>query len=102
MIQTLFIFQKKVFIYFSVDCIEDEYQEDQVQDEGIFFTPKNGTTIYLTVTTSSVLVSVDNTLGEYVSTIEPVDTPKPSSQPAAATSLSSRSTSKTASTSALY
>ena len=85
-----------------MDYIEDKSQEDQVQSEGcVFFTPKNGTTIDLTVSTSSVLVSVDNTLGEYVSTIEPVDTPKPSSQPAAATSLSSRSTSKASSTSTL-
>ena len=47
--------------------------------------PKNGTTIYLTVTTSSVLVSVDTTLGEYVLKIAPVKTPKQSSQPAAGT-----------------
>ena len=67
-----------------------------------FLHQKNGTTIYLTVTTSSVLVSVDNTLGEYVLTIAPVDTHKPSSQLVADTSSSSRSTSKTASTSALY
>ena len=69
-----------------MDYIEEKYQEDRVQSErGVFVTPRNGTTIYLTVTTSSVLVSVDTTLGEYVLTIAPVDTPKQSSQPAAGT-----------------
>ena len=78
----LIFFKKIVFIYFLVVYIEEKSQEDQVQAErGVFVTTKNGTTIDLTVTTSTVLVSVDTTLGEYLLTIAPVDTPKPSSQP---------------------
>ena len=37
-------------------------------------TPQNGTTIDLTVTTSSFPVSVDTTVDESVLTIPPVDT----------------------------
>ena len=60
-------------IYFSVGCIEDESQEDQEQPEvGGFVTPKNCTTNYLTVTTSSVPLSVNTTVDEYVLTIVPV------------------------------
>ena len=45
---------------------------------------------------------VDNTVDESVLTRAPVETPKPSYQPAPDTSSSSRYTQRTASTSALY
>ena len=53
-------------------------------------TPKNDTTIDLTITTASDNISVDNTYDGYFLTRAPIDTPKPSSQPAAATSSYSR------------
>ena len=48
--------------------------------------PKNGITIDLTVTSAYNLMSVDNTDDELVLTRAPIDNPKPSSQPTAATS----------------
>ena len=49
-------------------------------------TPQNVTTIYLTVTTSYVMMSLDNTVDEYVLTRATIDTPKPPSQTDIATS----------------
>ena len=46
----------------SVDCTQEKYQADQGQPEGGgVVTPQNGTTIYLTATTASYSMSVDNT-----------------------------------------
>ena len=53
---------------------------------GGVMTPKNGTTTDLTVTTASVLVSVDTKVDDYLLTRSTVDTPKPSYQPSADTS----------------
>ena len=50
--------------------------------------PQNSTTINLTVTTAFVPMSVDNTDDEYILTISPVDTTKPSYQHTYATSSS--------------
>ena len=47
--------------------------------------PKNDTIIDLSVTTTSVLISIDNTQYEYLLTSSPVETPKPSSKHADAT-----------------
>ena len=44
--------------------------------------PKNGTTIDLTVTSASDPMSVDKTDDELVSTRAPIETDKPSTQPA--------------------
>ena len=48
--------------------------------------PKNGTTIDLTVTSASDPMSVDKTDDELVSTRAPIETAKPSSRPSTATS----------------
>ena len=64
--------------------------------------PKNGTTVDLTVPSSSDPMSVNNTDNELVSTIAPIETAKPSSQPYTATSYSSSYTPITDSTYAIY
>ena len=64
--------------------------------------PKNGTAIDLTVTSSSDPMSVDNIDDELVLTREPIETSKLSSQPANDFSSSLRYTLITASISALY
>ena len=49
-------------IYLSLDCIEVEYWGDQWHHQGGgVMTPKNGISIYLSVTTASDSMSVDNT-----------------------------------------
>ena len=63
--------------------------------------PQNGTTIGLTVTTASDHISVDNNDDESILTRAPIETPKPSYQPSASTSSSSRYTQRTASKSSL-
>ena len=66
----------------SVNCIKDGTQEDQRQPKGGgIMTPKNVTTIYLTVTTASDLVSVDNRNIESVLTRASIETTWSSSQP---------------------
>ena len=66
----------------SVDYIEHESQEDQRQaEEGGIMTTKNDTIIDFYVTTTSVLMSVDNTEESYLLTRAKVETPKPSYQP---------------------
>ena len=61
--------------------------------------PKDGTTIDLTVTSEYDPMSVNNTENELVLTREPIDIPKQNSQPAAATSYYSSYTTITTSTS---
>ena len=64
-----------------------ESQEDQGQsEEGGFISPKNGSTIDLTVTSASDPMSLYNTDDELFILRAPIDNPKPSSQPTAATS----------------
>ena len=54
-------------IGWSVDCIEEGYLRYQGKPEGCGdMTPRNGTTINLSVTTSYVLMSEDNTDDEFV------------------------------------
>ena len=68
----------------------DEYQEYQGQpEEGGIISPKNGSTIDLTVTSASDIISVDNTNDELVIKIALIETPKPFSRPAVTTSSSS-------------
>ena len=55
-------------------------------------TPQNCTIVDLSVTTASVLISVDTTVDEYVWTRALFETPKQYYKPAASTSTSSRFT----------
>ena len=93
---------KKQCPLFSVNVIEDKPQEDQGQAEGGgVVTTKKVTTVSLTITTAPVPMSVDTTLDDYLLRRATVETPKSSSQPAAANSSSSRYSTRTESTSAL-
>ena len=65
-------------IGWSVDCIEEGYLRYQGKPEGCGdMTPRNVTTINLSVTTSYVLMSEDNTDDESVWTRATVETLKP-------------------------
>ena len=63
--------------------------------------PKHFTTVYLTVTSASDPMSMDNNYGFFL-IIAPIETYKPSSQPASDTSYYSSSTPRTDSTSVLF
>ena len=97
MIHTLLICLKSVFILFSVDFIEYGYNQNQGQaGGGGVMTPKKVTTIGLDLTTSSILMSVDNVVDESVLKRAPVEAPKPFSWPYADTSSYSISTPRNA------
>ena len=62
-----------------MDCTENKYQEYQGQPEGGgVVKTKNGSTIYLTTTTASAPMSVDNTDDGYFEIIASIENPKPS------------------------
>ena len=65
-------------------------------------TPENNTIIDLSSNTQSFTLLLDNTEYWYLLKIAPVDNPKPPSQPASYTSLSSRYNMRNSSTSAAY
>ena len=93
--------ENAVFVDFSVDCTEDEFQEYKGQPEGSgVMYPQNGTTIDLTATSESDRMSLDNIDDESVLTRAPIDNPKPYFKPAATTSYFSIYTPRTASISA--